>query len=189
MKLSRLPPGFALDTAAQGLALRQEAVQDVKREWTDTGWRAEGTVMDGGRAYGASVELTPPPEPQLHASACTCGRYRCRHVAALVLATDPPPGEPPTRQAPATAPEEPLDPRLQQWLESFGEETPRARGRQFELRYVLRLLPPAANGGAPGGAGRAALQLLRVPVRGDVPPSEFVPLADRCVTMEDGRLQ
>lgn len=169
MKLSRLPPGFALDTAAQGLALRQEAVQDVKREWTDTGWRAEGTVMDGGRAYGASVELTPPPEPQLHASACTCGRYRCRHVAALVLATDPPPGEPPTRQAPATAPEEPLDPRLQQWLESFGEETPRARGRQFELRYVLRLLPPAANGGAPGGAGRAALQLLRVPVRGDVP--------------------
>lgn len=90
MKLSRLPPGFGLDTAAQGLALREGAVQDIAREWTDAGWQAVGTVQDGATGYHASVELTPPPDPQLRASSCTCGRYRCRHVAALVLSTDPP---------------------------------------------------------------------------------------------------
>lgn len=101
MKLSRLPPGFALDTAAQGLALREEAVTDVRREWTDDGWHAEATVTDAGVPYHATVDLLPPPDPQLRGSSCTCGRYRCRHVAALVLATDPPAGP---RPAPATRP-------------------------------------------------------------------------------------
>ncbi|GHF67947.1 MULTISPECIES: DEAD/DEAH box helicase [Deinococcus] len=168
MKLSRLPHGFALDTAAQGLALRQEAVQDVTRDWTPGGWRAEGSVMDGGRSYHASVELSPAPDPQLLSSACTCGRYRCRHVAALVLATDPPEGSPPAQAAPARPAEEPLDARVQQWLEGFAAAPTTSRGRQFELRYVLRLLPPAAAGGG-SGAGRAAIALLRLPVRGDVP--------------------
>ncbi|WP_245616410.1 SWIM zinc finger family protein [Deinococcus radiopugnans] len=104
MKLSRLPPGFGLDTAAQGLALRQEAVQNVRREWTDAGWRAQGTVTENGVAYEASVELLPPPEQQLRASSCTCGRYRCRHVAALVLATDPPDGPRPAVTPAASTP-------------------------------------------------------------------------------------
>ncbi|WP_230275553.1 SWIM zinc finger family protein, partial [Deinococcus sp. 6YEL10] len=82
VKLSRLPPGFALDTAAQGLALREESVQNVTRHWTDAGWHAEATVMDAGQAYHATVDLLPPPDPQLRGSSCTCGRYRCRHVAA-----------------------------------------------------------------------------------------------------------
>ncbi|QLG09887.1 DEAD/DEAH box helicase [Deinococcus sp. D7000] len=169
MKLSRLPPGFGLDTAAQGLALRQEAVQNVRREWTDAGWRAQGTVTENGVAYEASVELLPPPEQQLRASSCTCGRYRCRHVAALVLATDPPDGPRPAVTPAASTPptEEALDARTQQWLAGFG--TPgrsTSRGRQFELRYVLRLLPPANGTSA---ARRVALRLMRLPVRGEVP--------------------
>ncbi|MFD1730141.1 SWIM zinc finger family protein [Deinococcus malanensis] len=109
MKLSRLPPGFALDTAAQGLALRQEAVQQIVRTWIPGGWRADGEVTDGGKTFQASVELTTPPDPQLLGSNCTCGRYRCRHVAALVLSTDPPeerrrpPQRPPCGRAPGSA--------------------------------------------------------------------------------------
>ncbi|GGS08154.1 DEAD/DEAH box helicase [Deinococcus sedimenti] len=170
MKLSRLPPGFALDTAAQGLALREEAVTDVRREWTDDGWHAEATVTDAGVAYHATVDLLPPPDPQLRGSSCTCGRYRCRHVAALVLATDPPAGpRPAPRDAadggkPAPA-EEPLDARTQQWLASFTDTRSPSRGRQFELRYVLRSLPP----GSSAGGRRVALQLLRVPLRGEQP--------------------
>ncbi|GGN38978.1 SNF2-related protein [Deinococcus daejeonensis] len=170
MKLSRLPPGFALDTAAQGLALREEAVTDVRREWTDDGWHAEATVTDAGVPYHATVDLLPPPDPQLRGSSCTCGRYRCRHVAALVLATDPPAGpRPAPRDAaeggkPAPA-EEPLDARTQQWLASFTDTRSPSRGRQFELRYVLRFLPP----GSSAGGRRVALQLLRVPLRGEQP--------------------
>lgn len=170
MKLSRLPPGFGLDTAAQGLALRQEAVQDVHREWTDAGWRAEGTVLDGGETYHATVELLPPPDPQLRGSSCTCGRYRCRHVAALVLATDPPEEPRPALSAPPTpdAPlrDESLDARTQQWLASFTDQRSQSRGRQFELRYVLRLLLAASGAGA---ARKVAIQVMRVPLRGDVP--------------------
>ncbi|THF88726.1 ATP-dependent helicase [Deinococcus sp. KSM4-11] len=170
MKLSRLPPGFGLDTAAQGLALREGAVQDIAREWTDAGWRATGTVHDGGTDYHASVELTPPPDVQLRASSCTCGRYRCRHVAALVLSTDPPssprPVAAPVTTTPRATPEETLDARTQQWLASFHEQPGQARGRQFELRYVLRLLPPASGSGS---VRRVAIQVMRVPVRGDVP--------------------
>ncbi|GGS16598.1 DEAD/DEAH box helicase [Deinococcus knuensis] len=169
MKLSRLPPGFALDTAAQGLSLREESVQDVTRHWTDAGWHAEATVMDAGQAYHATVDLLPPPDPQLRGSSCTCGRYRCRHVAALVLATDPPDGPRPAPTEPAgDAPptEEPLDARTQQWLASFTEVRAPARGRQFELRYVLRFLPP---GTSVGGTRRVAVQLTRVPLRGDLP--------------------
>ncbi|OLV17652.1 DEAD/DEAH box helicase [Deinococcus marmoris] len=171
MKLSRLPPGFGLDTAAQGLALRQEAVHNVRRDWTEAGWRAQGTVTEAGVDYEASVELLPPPDQQLRASSCTCGRYRCRHVAALVLATDPPDG--PRPQAPASAgtqkmqAEEALDARTQQWLAGFGASGRTAsRGRQFELRYVLRLLPPS-NGTSP--TRRVALRVVRLPVRGEVP--------------------
>ncbi|AKH17681.1 SNF2-related protein [Deinococcus soli (ex Cha et al. 2016)] len=170
MKLSRLPPGFALDTAAQGLALREEAVTDVRREWTDDGWHAEATVTDAGVPYHATVDLLPPPDPQLRGSSCTCGRYRCRHVAALVLATDPPAGpRPAPRDAaeggkPAPA-EEPLDARTQQWLAAFTDTRSPSRGRQFELRYVLRFLPP----GSSAGGRRVALQLLRVPLRGEQP--------------------
>ncbi|MDR6220723.1 DEAD/DEAH box helicase [Deinococcus soli (ex Cha et al. 2016)] len=170
MKLSRLPPGFALDTAAQGLALREEAVTDVRREWTDDGWHAEATVIDAGVPYHATVDLLPPPDPQLRGSSCTCGRYRCRHVAALVLATDPPAGpRPAPRDAaeggkPAPA-EEPLDARTQQWLAAFTDTRSPSRGRQFELRYVLRFLPP----GSSAGGRRVALQLLRVPLRGEQP--------------------
>ena len=87
MKLSRLPPGFGLDAAAQALALRQEAVSGVRREWTERGWKATGVVMDGGVDYFPSIEVTPPPDPQLLESNCSCGRYRCRHAAALVLAS------------------------------------------------------------------------------------------------------
>ncbi|PTA68148.1 SNF2-related protein [Deinococcus arcticus] len=165
MKLSRLPPGFALDTAAQGLALREEAVRDTERCWTDLGWHAEANVHDDGAVYRATVDLLPPPDPQLRGSSCTCGRYRCRHVAALVLATDPPPGpRPAPRELPADAPptEEPLDARTQQWLAAFGEQQSPGRGRQFELRYVLRLLPPATAG---GGGRRVALKLVRLPLR------------------------
>ncbi|MFT2719775.1 DEAD/DEAH box helicase [Deinococcus sp. A31D244] len=169
MKLSRLPPGFALDTAAQGLSLREESVQGVTRHWTDAGWHAEATVMDAGQAYHATVDLLPPPDPQLRGSSCTCGRYRCRHVAALVLATDPPDGPRPARTEPspdAAPTEEPLDARTQQWLASFTETRAPARGRQFELRYVLRFLPP---GTSVGGTRRVAVQLTRVPLRGDLP--------------------
>ncbi|PNY82439.1 DEAD/DEAH box helicase [Deinococcus koreensis] len=181
MKLSRLPPGFGLDTAAQGLALREDAVQNVKREWTDAGWRASGTIMDGGVEYQASAELLPPPEPQLLSTGCTCGRYRCRHVAALVLATDPPDWP---RPAPSPAPvasaepmsatptvaEEALDARTQQWLASFQEQAGQARGRQFELRYVLRLLAPASGPtGAAGAQRRVGIQLMRLPLRGEEP--------------------
>ena len=95
MKLSRLPHGFALDTAAQALALRSEAVQDIQTAWTGRGWRASATVTDGGQHFQANAELSAPPEPQLLESSCTCGRYRCRHVAALVLSTDPPDGPAP----------------------------------------------------------------------------------------------
>ncbi|MXV21563.1 DEAD/DEAH box helicase [Deinococcus xianganensis] len=171
MKLSRLPPGFALDTAAQGLALREEAVTDVRREWTDDGWHAEATVTDAGVPYHATVDLLPPPDPQLRGSSCTCGRYRCRHVAALVLATDPPAGPRPAPRDAAEgggkpAPvEEPLDARTQQWLASFTDTRSPSRGRQFELRYVLRSLPP----GSSAGGRRVALQLLRVPLRGEQP--------------------
>ncbi|WP_221088201.1 DEAD/DEAH box helicase [Deinococcus aquaedulcis] len=164
MKLSRLPPGFALDTAAQGLALREEAVQDTVRTWTDLGWHAEANVHDDGAVYHATVDLLPPPDPQLRGSSCTCGRYRCRHVAALVLATDPPPGPRPVpKEVPAEAPptEEPLDARTQQWLASFSETHTPGRGRQFELRYVLRLLPPATA----GGGRRVAVKLVRLPLR------------------------
>lgn len=171
MKLSRLPPGFGLDTAAQGLALRQDAVQDVKREWTEVGWRAEGNVHDSGETYRASVELLPPPDPQLRSSNCTCGRYRCRHVAALVLATDPPDGPRPARttqdrrvpDAPTTR-DESLDARTQQWLDSFTDQRTQARGRQFELRYVLRPLN-GANGA--GAARRVAIQVMRLPLRAE----------------------
>ncbi|UBV43170.1 DEAD/DEAH box helicase [Deinococcus taeanensis] len=170
MKLSRLPPGFALDTAAQGLALREDAVQDVQRQWTDLGWHAEATVLDAGVPYHATVDLLPPPDPQLRGSSCTCGRYRCRHVAALVLATDPPPGpRPAPRDVPANPAhpaEEPLDARAQQWLASFTDTRTPSRGRQFELRYVLRFLPP---GSSVGGQRRVALQLMRVPLRGEQP--------------------
>ncbi|WP_244898063.1 SNF2-related protein [Deinococcus indicus] len=169
VKLSRLPPGFALDTAAQGLALREESVQNVTRHWTDAGWHAEATVMDAGQPYHATVDLLPPPDPQLRGSSCTCGRYRCRHVAALVLATDPPDGPRPaqTEAAPDDAPtEEPLDARTQQWLASFTETRSAARGRQFELRYVLRFLPP---GTSVGGTRRVAVQLTRVPLRAEQP--------------------
>ncbi|GGL68605.1 hypothetical protein GCM10010840_03360 [Deinococcus aerolatus] len=168
VKLSRLPPGFGLDTAAQGLALRQEAVQNVRREWTDAGWRAQGTVTEGGVDYEAMVELLPPPDPQLRASSCTCGRYRCRHVAALVLSTDPPDGPRPVATAAAPSQtEEALDARTQQWLSGFGASgrSP-SRGRQFELRYVLRLLPPS-NGTST--SRRLAVRLMRLPVRGEVP--------------------
>lgn len=169
VKLSRLPPGFALDTAAQGLALREESVQNVTRHWTDAGWHAEATVMDAGQAYHATVDLLPPPDPQLRGSSCTCGRYRCRHVAALVLATDPPDGPRPaqTEAAPDdSTTEEPLDARTQQWLASFTETRSAARGRQFELRYVLRFLPP---GTSVGGTRRVAVQLTRVPLRAEQP--------------------
>ncbi|MDV6374445.1 SNF2-related protein [Deinococcus arenicola] len=169
MKLSRLPPGFGLDTAAQGLSLRQEAVGNIRREWTDAGWRAQATVTEDGVGYEASVELLPPPDLQLRASSCTCGRYRCRHVAALVLATDPPEGPRPQGKADTGKPqtEEALDARTQQWLAGFGASGRTAsRGRQFELRYVLRLLPPS-NGTS--SARRVALRLVRLPVRGDVP--------------------
>jgi superfamily II DNA or RNA helicase len=172
VKLSRLPPGFGLDTAAQGLALREDAVRDVRREWTEAGWRAEGTVLEGEGTFQSSVELLPPPDPQLLGSSCTCGRYRCRHVAALVLATDPPEGPrpvvtPDASGAERAAAEETLDARTQQWLAGFGT-SPQGptRGRQFELRYVLRLLPPP-NGAV--SARRVAVRLMRVPVRGDVP--------------------
>ncbi|WP_155298194.1 DEAD/DEAH box helicase [Deinococcus kurensis] len=171
MKLSRLPPGFALDTAAQGLALREEAVTDVHREWTDDGWHAEATVTDAGMPYHATVDLLPPPDPQLRGSSCTCGRYRCRHVAALVLATDPPPGPRPAPRevgeggGPPAPAEEPLDARTQQWLAAFTDTRSPSRGRQFELRYVLRFLPP----GSSAGGRRVALQLLRVPLRGEQP--------------------
>ncbi|MBZ9751937.1 ATP-dependent helicase [Deinococcus sp. HMF7604] len=167
MKLSRLPPGFALDTAAQGLALRAEAVQDIQSAWTDLGWHAEANVTDGGMVYHATADLLPPPDPQLRGSSCTCGRYRCRHVAALVLSTDPPPGPRPVPKdaAPEDAPaEEPLDARTQQWLASFTESRSPGRGRQFELRYVLRLLPPSST---VGGARRVALRLVRLPVRSE----------------------
>ncbi|MFC3834545.1 MULTISPECIES: SNF2-related protein [Deinococcus] len=172
MKLSRLPPGFGLDTAAQGLALREGAVQGITREWTDSGWRVAGTVHDGGTEYDASAELLPPPDPQLRSSSCTCGRYRCRHVAALVLATDPPSTPRPAAPAVSSAAtgslppvDDVLDARTQQWLASFQEQPGQSRGRQFELRYVLRLL--AASSGS--GARRVALQIMRLPVRGDVP--------------------
>ena len=63
--------------------------------------------------------------------------------------------------AAATPPtEEALDARTQQWLAGFG--TPgrsTSRGRQFELRYVLRLLPPANGTSA---ARRVALRLMRL---------------------------
>ncbi|GGK13997.1 hypothetical protein GCM10008955_04180 [Deinococcus malanensis] len=168
MKLSRLPPGFALDTAAQGLALRQEAVQQIVRTWIPGGWRADGEVTDGGKTFQASVELTTPPDPQLLGSNCTCGRYRCRHVAALVLSTDPPEGTPPATPAAPPRVEEPLEARVSQWLESFSDGPVSARGRQYELRYVLRLLPgTSAQGGAP--RGRVAIQVLRLPLRSEVP--------------------
>ncbi|MFC4427540.1 DEAD/DEAH box helicase [Deinococcus navajonensis] len=171
MKLSRLPPGFALDTAAQGLALRQEAVQAVTRAWTSGGWRAEGEVNDAGKTFHASVELTTPPDPQLLGSNCTCGRYRCRHVAALVLSTDPPEGTPLATPARPARLEEPLDARVSQWLESFNEGgTVSLRGRQYELRYVLRLLPPGGPGAQGVAArGRVAVQVMRLPLRGEVP--------------------
>ncbi|THF71345.1 DEAD/DEAH box helicase [Deinococcus sp. Arct2-2] len=182
MKLSRLPPGFGLDTAAQALALRQEAVSDVVREWTDAGWRATATVRDGGTDYHAMAELTPPPDPVLRSTGCTCGRYRCRHVAALVLSADAPDSPrpalksavvtgsgPDAGQAGAASPPavEALDARAQQWLSSFDEKKSGGRGRQYELRYVLRIMPVTSQGG-PGSIRRVAVGVMRVPVRGDV---------------------
>ncbi|MFB9993046.1 DEAD/DEAH box helicase [Deinococcus oregonensis] len=184
MKLSRLPPGFGLDTAAQALALRQEAVSDVVREWTDAGWKATATVRDGGTNFHAMAELTPPPDPVLRSTSCTCGRYRCRHVAALVLSADPPDvPRPVLRSALGSAgtgsatgeaggpasfpPVETLDARAQQWLASFDEKKSGGRGRQYELRYVLRILPVTSQGG-PGSIRRVAVGVMRVPVRGDV---------------------
>ena len=166
MKLSRLPHGFRLDTAAEGLSLRHEAVQNIVREWTDSGWKASATVLDAGVEYQSSVELTLSPEPQLQGSHCSCGRYRCKHVAALVLSTDPPDGPRPVlKDSDTDAAIEPLDARVQQWLTGFGGEKDQVRGRQFELRYVLKLIAPAAG----SGARRIALQLMRLPVRGDLP--------------------
>lgn len=163
MKLSRLPPGFGLDAAAQALALRQEAVSGVRREWTERGWKATGVVMDGGVDYFPSIEVTPPPDPQLLESNCSCGRYRCRHAAALVLATDPPEGTPPSRQV--TANLDTLDPRLRQWLSGFEsvEDKGGGRGRQYELRYALRVQNVTVRG-LPAQSRRATLQLLRVPL-------------------------
>lgn len=163
MKLSRLPPGFGLDAAAQALALRQEAVSGVQREWTERGWKASGVVLDGGQEYLASIEVTPPPDPQLLESGCSCGRYRCRHAAALVLATDPPDGLPPSKQAKTNL--ESLDPRLRQWLSGFevAEDRLGGRGRQYELRFVLRVQTVTVRG-LPAQSRRATLQLLRVPL-------------------------
>ncbi|WP_414656958.1 SNF2-related protein [Deinococcus sp. VB343] len=176
MKLSRLPHGFALDTAAQGLALRREAVQDITLAWTAQGWRASAAVLDGGQTFQAMAELTLPPEPRLLDSSCTCGRHRCRHVAALVLSTDPPEGQSPSQPqaaqpvvaAPVT---EALDPRLKQWLAGFESEPDNSsgRGRQYELRYVLRVQSVSLQGGLPGQSRRAVLDVQRVPMKGGVP--------------------
>lgn len=168
MKLSRLPAGFGLDAAAQALALRQESVSDVTREWTDLGWRASGTVQDAGAEYRAAADLGMPPEPKLLESSCTCGRYRCRHVAALVLSTDPP--DTPRPAALAQASPESLDPRLRQWLAGF-EPSPEAsggRGRQYELRFLLRVGLVTVRG-MPAQVRRATLQLVRVPLISGVP--------------------
>ncbi|KQR40929.1 DEAD/DEAH box helicase [Deinococcus sp. Leaf326] len=168
MKLSRLPPGFGLDAAAQALALRQESVSDITREWTDLGWRAGGTVQDAGTDYRASADLGMPPEPKLLESSCSCGRYRCRHVAALVLSADPP--DTPRPAALAQASPDSLDPRLRQWLAGF-EPSPEAtggRGRQYELRFLLRVGQVTVRG-MPAQMRRATLQLVRVPLISGVP--------------------
>ncbi|MGX9686802.1 SNF2-related protein [Deinococcus wulumuqiensis] len=189
MKLSRLPHGFALDTAAQALALRQEAVADIQTAWTAQGWRASGSVTDSGQHFQATAELTAPPEPRLLDSSCTCGRHRCRHVAALVLSTDPPDGPPPLAPGPAApgAVTEALDPRLKQWLAGLESEpdTGSGRGRQYELRYVLRVQPVNVHGGSPGQTRRAVLDVQRVPMKGGVPnlgAAETYPLARKLGT-------
>lgn len=168
LKLSRLPHGFGLDAAAQALALKASAVSDVQREWIERGWRAVGTVSDNGVDYHASVEMTTPPEQKLLDSSCTCGRYRCRHVAALVLSTDPP--DTPRPELRTDERSEPLDPRLRQWLAGFEQDTSAAggRGRQFELRFVLRVQNVAVRG-LPTNSRRATLQLMRVPLLSGVP--------------------
>ncbi len=172
MKLSRLPPGFGLDAAAQAMALKASAVTEVRREWTDRGWRASGVVSDGGQTFNPAVELTSGPDAKLLESSCTCGRFRCRHAAALVLCTDPPTTpRPQTRAAQlAASSSEPLDPRLRQWLAGFEPEAPQrgGRGRQFELRFVLRVQNLTVRGN-PSSVRRASLQLVRLPLLSGVP--------------------
>lgn len=164
MKLSRLPHGFGLDAASQALALRAAAVSNIQTGWTERGWKASAEVLDGGVTFYPTAELTVPPEPKLLESGCSCGRYRCRHVAALVLSTDPP-STPRPKATGSSENAEPLDPRLRQWLAGFEtDSTPAAgRGRQFELRFILRVQNVTVRG-VPAHMRRATLQLMRIPM-------------------------
>lgn len=77
---------------------------------------------------------------------------------------------------------ESLEPRLKQWLAGFESvaESGSGRGRQYELRYVLRVQNVNVHGGPPGQTRRAVLDVQRVPLKGGMPNyagAETYPLA------------
>lgn len=187
MKLSRLPHGFGLDAASQALALGDSAVSDLRCEWTSRGWRAEGVVHDMGSVFHAVVELTVPPEPKLLDTRCTCGHTRCRHEAAIVLSADPPEDpRPEIAESPSRPKPETLDPRVKQWLASFDtiSDMGTGRGRQYELRFVLRVQNVTTRG-VPGQSRRATLQLMRVPMLSGSPNlagAELYPLPKKVLS-------
>lgn len=156
MKIERLPAGFGLDIASAALELKESAVSDICCEWATVGWRATGRIKDG-KIYTATAQLTAPPDLRLLQCSCSCGEDHCKHVAALLLCSEPP----------RPRPNATLEPRLRQWLAGFLTDDAPPRGRQYELRFVLRV-ETVTQAGKPNATRRATLQLVRVPMSGGV---------------------